>query len=121
MTITQRSLLVLLACLGPATAATPPPQMVRIGEPTEGPSRVPAPLRQGTFLPPQAVAAVDVSDDGRSVAVGTMAFRHDRNFFMLSADRGRVLWGRHVEPWAPSRVAALADEGAGAGDTAFAA
>src|SRR6185503_12437654 len=77
-------------------------------------SRVPAPLRRGTFLAPQGVSAVDVSDNGRFVAVGTMAFRHDRNFFLLSTtDGGKVLWGRHVEPWAPSQVAALADGGDG--------
>jgi hypothetical protein len=36
------------------------------------------------ILPPQSVSAVDVSDDGRFVALGTMAFRHDRNFWLLS-------------------------------------
>jgi len=72
-------------------------------------SRVPQPLRQGTFLSPQCVSAVDVSEGGQFVAVGTMAFRQDRNFFLLSvADAGKVLWGRHIEPWAPSQVAALA-------------
>jgi hypothetical protein len=43
-----------------------------------------------------------------------MAFRHDHNFFLLSAaDGGKVLWGRYVEPWAPSQVAALAGESDG--------
>jgi glyoxylase-like metal-dependent hydrolase (beta-lactamase superfamily II) len=40
-----------------------------------------------------------------------MAFRHDRNFFALSADTGKVLWGRHVDPWAPWQAAALTEPG----------
>jgi len=105
----------------PGRAADAPPPAIAIGGPS-GPSRVPPPLRRGTFLSPQAVSAVDVSDDGRFVAAGTMAFRHDRNFFLLSAADGKLHWGRHVEPWAPSRVAALAGEGDDdAGVTAFAA
>ena len=85
-----------------------PPQPVRIGSPLER-SRVPAPLRQGAVLPPQSVSALDVSDDGRFVAVGTMAFRHDRNFWLLSAETGEVAWGRYVETWAPAQVRALAE------------
>lgn len=90
-----------------AAAAASPPPAIRIG-PVPERSRVPAPLRQGAFLSPQSVSALDVSDDGRSVAVGTMAFRHDRNFWLLSADSGEVRWGRYLETWAPCQVRALA-------------
>jgi glyoxylase-like metal-dependent hydrolase (beta-lactamase superfamily II) len=84
------------------------PQPVQIGSPLER-SAVPAPLRQGAVLPPQSVSALDVSDDGRFVAVGTMAFRHDRNFWLLSAETGEAAWGRYVETWAPVQVRALAE------------
>ncbi|HEX7902071.1 MAG TPA: MBL fold metallo-hydrolase [Planctomycetota bacterium] len=77
------------------------------------PSAVPPAWRQGDFLRAQDVSAVDVSDDGRSIAVATMAFRHDRNFWVLSRD-GDVLWGRHVAPWAPFQAVAL-DGAFGAG------
>jgi hypothetical protein len=87
-----------------AARAAESPQAIRIGAPL-GKSRVPAPLRQGTVLPPQSVSALDVSDDGRFLAVGTMAFRHDRNFWLLSAETGEVAWGRYVETWAPAQVA----------------
>ncbi len=87
----RRRLLVLIPLLAVACAA---------------PSRVPSLRRQGVFLPPQAVSAVDVSDDGASIAVSTMAFRQDRNFWLLSPD-GKLQWGRHVAPWAPFQVAAL--------------
>ncbi len=70
------------------------------------PSRVPQPLRQGEFLSPQSISAVAVSPDGRQLAVTTMGFRHDRNFWLLAAD-GQVLWGRYLEPWAPGQVAVL--------------
>jgi glyoxylase-like metal-dependent hydrolase (beta-lactamase superfamily II) len=89
-------------------AVTPPPatlRTVRIGTPRER-SEVPDPWRQGVFLAPQSVSAVDVSDDGRFVGVTTMAFRHDRNFWLLSHE-GEVLWGRYVEPWAPFQAAVL--------------
>jgi hypothetical protein len=52
---------------------------------------------------------MDLSDDGRFVAVGTMACRHDRNFWLLSAETGAALWGRYVETWAPVQVRALAE------------
>ncbi len=68
------------------------------------PSRVPNALRQGEFLLPQTVSAVALSPEGRQIAVTTMAFRHDRNFWLLD-DEGRVLWGRYLEPWAPGQVA----------------
>ncbi|MCR4414707.1 MAG: hypothetical protein NUV77_20010 [Thermoguttaceae bacterium] len=67
-------------------------------------TRVPKPLRQGEFLPPQSIAAVEISPDNRQVAVATMAFRHDHNFWLLGDD-GRVLWGRYLDPWAPWQVA----------------
>ncbi len=69
-------------------------------------SRVPKALRQGEFLSPQSVSALGISPDGQQLAVTTMAFRHDRNFWLLAED-GRVLRGRYVEPWAPSQVAFL--------------
>jgi glyoxylase-like metal-dependent hydrolase (beta-lactamase superfamily II) len=52
------------------------------------------------------VSAIDISDDGKSVGITTMAFRHDRNFWFLSAE-GKVLWGRYVQPWAPFQAAVL--------------
>jgi len=70
------------------------------------PSGVPKPLRQGEFLSPQSVSALAISPDGRQLAVTTMAFRHDYNFWLLAED-GRVLWGRYLEPWAPGQVAFL--------------
>jgi glyoxylase-like metal-dependent hydrolase (beta-lactamase superfamily II) len=85
-----------------------PPRPIQIGSTLER-SRVPAPLHQGTVLPPQSVSALDVSDDGRFIAVGTMAFRHDRNFWLLSAETGEAAWGRYVETWAPAQVRALAE------------
>lgn len=71
-----------------------------------GPGRVPPLWRQGEFLPPQAISAVDVSSHGHSIAVSTLAFRHDRNFWLVDGD-GKIQWGRHVAPWAPFQVAAL--------------
>jgi glyoxylase-like metal-dependent hydrolase (beta-lactamase superfamily II) len=96
------------AILPAAAGAEEPPQPVRIGGPPER-SLVPAPLRQGTVLPPQSISALDVTDDGGFVAVGTMACRHDRNFWLLSAETGAAAWGRYVETWAPAQVRALPD------------
>jgi len=70
------------------------------------PSGVPKPLRQGEFLSPQSISALAISPDGRQLAVTTMAFRHDHNFWLLAED-GQVLWGRYLEPWAPGQVAFL--------------
>jgi hypothetical protein len=39
-------------------------------------------LRQGEFLSPQSISAVAASPDGRQLAVTTMGFRHDRNFWL---------------------------------------
>jgi glyoxylase-like metal-dependent hydrolase (beta-lactamase superfamily II) len=103
-----RWVLALAAALAPVPVFSqdfPEVRRVRIGEPAEH-SAVPSARRQGTFLPPQSVSAVDVSADGQSIAVATMAFRHDRNVFRLSAD-GKILGGRHVAPWAPFQIAAL--------------
>jgi glyoxylase-like metal-dependent hydrolase (beta-lactamase superfamily II) len=63
------------------------------------------------FLAPQSVSALDIGDDGRFVAVTTMAFRHDNNFWLLSSE-GRVLWGRYLLPWAPCAAAVLPGAGA---------
>jgi len=41
---------------------------------------VPPVLRQGVFLAPQSVSALDISEDGRFVAATTMAFRNDTTF-----------------------------------------
>jgi hypothetical protein len=71
-----------------------------------GATRVPDVLRQGTFLTPQAISAVDVSGDGRHIAVSTLAFRHDKNFWLLSSG-GEPLRGRHVAPWAPFQIASV--------------
>ena len=87
----------------PAKHKTAVGYLERTIAPTES-SRVSKPLRQGEFLSPQSVSALAISPDGRQLAVTTMAFRHDRNFWLLSDD-GRVLWGRYLEPWAPSQVA----------------
>ena len=65
-------------------------------------------LVQGRPLPPQAVTAVDISGDGRSVAVTTLAFRQDSNAWLLSSD-GEVRFGRAVAPWAPFQAAVLND------------
>src|SRR5262245_1720304 len=97
-------LLVLLLGLadGPALATDLKP--VRVGKPVEN-SQVPPILAQGRFLASQGVSALAVSGDGRRIAVTTMAFRHDRNFWLLSGE-GKILWGRSVLPWAPYQVAA---------------
>lgn len=79
-----------------------PDRVVRVAPPAAA-TRVPSALRQGAFLAPQAISAVEVLDDGR-IAVSTMAFRHDRNFWLLSPE-GRPIWSRQVAPWAPFQVA----------------
>src|SRR5678816_225402 len=86
------SLVMAFAVLRGVAGSGEPPQPIQIGSSLER-SCVPAPLRQGTVLPPQSVSALDVSDDGRLIAVGTMAFRHDRNFWLLSAETGEAAWG----------------------------
>jgi glyoxylase-like metal-dependent hydrolase (beta-lactamase superfamily II) len=102
-----------LVVAGPAAAPAapaPPLRTIPVGTPAAQ-SRVPDPWRQGVFLRPQAVSALDVSDDGRFVGVTTLAFRHDRNFWLLSGD-GKVRWGRYVQPWAPFQAAVLPGAGA---------
>src|SRR5712671_5673006 len=69
-------------------------------------TRVPDLLEQGRSLNPQAVSAIDVTDDGRFIAVTTLGFRQDKNFWLLS-DKGEPQFGRTVAPWAPFQVAAL--------------
>ncbi len=63
-------------------------------------SRVPETTAQGRFLGPQAISAVDVSADGKFIAVGTMAFSHDANVWRFSPD-GAVIAKHYFPPWAP--------------------
>jgi len=97
-------LLGLVAASGPEGPSAAHLKAVSIGEPLQH-SKVPAVLAQDRILPAQAVSAVDVSGDGQRIAVTTLAFRHDRNFWLLS-NEGQTLWGRYVLPWAPFQVAA---------------
>src|SRR5579862_2061992 len=83
-----------------------PAALLLLTEACTGPTRVPEPWEQGRVPAPQAVTAVDISDDGRSIAVTTLAFRQDPNFWVLS-DSGEVRFGRHLEPWAPFEAAVL--------------
>ncbi len=73
---------------------------------TPAPSRVPDAWQQGAFAHPQCITALDVTSDGRSIGVTTLAFRHDRNFWLLG-DGGNIAEGRYVLPWAPFQVAVL--------------
>ncbi|HXG09780.1 MAG TPA: hypothetical protein VNK04_08320, partial [Gemmataceae bacterium] len=82
-----------------------PLRTLRVGEPS-GPSRVPDPWQQGVFPHPQSVTALDLTNDGRRVGVTTLAFRHDRNFWLLD-DSGKIVESRYVLPWAPFQVAVL--------------
>jgi glyoxylase-like metal-dependent hydrolase (beta-lactamase superfamily II) len=107
------AVLVLALAAAAGTQAAAQMRQVRIGAAAQR-SRVPDPWRQGVFLHPQEVSAVDVSPDGRRVAATTMAFRHDRNFWLLS-DEGKVLEGRYVQPWAPFQAAVLSDRAFGVG------
>jgi glyoxylase-like metal-dependent hydrolase (beta-lactamase superfamily II) len=87
-------------------------ERVVVGTPVKG-TAVPDAWRQGVFLKPQSISALDISADNRFIGVTTMAFRHDRNFWLLSAD-GKVQWSRYVQPWAPFQAAVL-PEGKGVG------
>ena len=69
-------------------------------------SRVPETTAQRRFFAPQAISAVDVSADGKFIAVGTMAFSHDANVWQFSPD-GAVIAKRYFPPWAPMQVATL--------------
>lgn len=99
--------LVTILCM--SLAQEQPGSVVRVG-PSSGATRVPDVLRQGAFIAPHAVSALDVLEDGR-IAVSTMAFRHDRNFWILSP-RGEPLWSRQVAPWAPFQSASSPEGGA---------
>jgi glyoxylase-like metal-dependent hydrolase (beta-lactamase superfamily II) len=99
----------------PASPVSEPPtgsasdsvaKIVSIGGPVAK-TRVPPILAQHVFLPPQSISALDISGDESVIAVTTMAFLHDRNFWLVSAD-GKLLWGRRVHPWAPYQVATTA-------------
>ncbi len=74
--------------------------------PPTAPTRVPATTAQGRTLAPQAISAVDISADGRQITVGTMAFSHDANVWLLAPD-GTIRASRHFPPWAPMQVATL--------------
>lgn len=95
---------VLAALLFTGAVAAADSQPVRIGSAAEK-SRIPHLLGRAAFLPSQSVSAVEVSEDGRMIAVGTMAFRHSHNFWVLS-DEGKILDKRYVLPWAPFQIAA---------------
>ena len=95
----------LAAVVWMAPAQEGPERIVRVAPSAED-TRVPSVLRQGVFLAPQAISSVEILEDGR-VAVSTMAFRHDRNFWVLSGE-GQPLWSRHVAPWAPFQSASAA-------------
>src|SRR5262245_51841984 len=101
MRVAWASLLVIAGVL-PIVAQDKATDVVQVA-PASAASRVPGVLRQGTFLAPQAISSVDVTDDG-SIAVCTLAFRHDKNFWLLSS-KGEPLWGRQVAPWAPFQSA----------------
>jgi len=107
MSVRAAVLAVLLG--GSAPAQEGPGRVVRVGPAAEA-TKVPPVLRQGGLPAPQAVSSVEALEDGR-VAVTTLAFRHDRNFWMLSAE-GRPLWGRPVAPWAPFQSATLGEASA---------
>ena len=99
----------LIASLAQSPIGGAEPQLetptVTIGSPSPE-SAVPDAWRQGVFLQPQCVSAVDVSNDGKFIALVTLAFRHDRNFWLLSDD-GQIVSSRYVEPWAPFQAALL--------------
>jgi glyoxylase-like metal-dependent hydrolase (beta-lactamase superfamily II) len=101
-------LVFLVAIIAPAQAESPLPfpKPLVIGSPVQS-SNLPPLLGQEKVLPPQSISAVDISGDGKRIAVTTMAFRHDRNFWMVS-DEGKVLGSRYVLPWAPFQVATTA-------------
>lgn len=63
-------------------------------------STAPDPLAQKGLPAPQAVTSVDWSPDGRFIVATTLGFRQDPNVWILSSD-GAILFGRHVDPWAP--------------------
>lgn len=69
-------------------------------------SAVPNATAQGRSLAPQAVSAVDISPDGLSITVGTMAFSHEPNVWLLSAN-GTVREKRNFPPWAPMQVSTV--------------
>src|SRR5262245_8140012 len=98
-------------------ADEPDVKPVSIGKPVAK-SKVPPIRAQDQRLPPQSISAVDVSGDGKRIAVTTLAFHHDRNFWLLS-DEGKVLWGRYVQPWAPYQVAVTPKGGAFATGLAY--
>jgi glyoxylase-like metal-dependent hydrolase (beta-lactamase superfamily II) len=77
-------------------------------------SRVPDAGRQGEFLHPQDISALDISPDGQQIGVTTMAFRHDRNLWLLS-NEGKVISSRYVTPWAPFQSAVLSERAVGVG------
>jgi glyoxylase-like metal-dependent hydrolase (beta-lactamase superfamily II) len=107
MKVAAALFLAIVLCV-PLQAQEKAGDVVVVARPAER-SRVPNVLRQGTFLAPQAISSVDVSDDG-GIAVCTLAFRHDKNFWLLSS-KGEPQWGRQVAPWAPFQSVASAGSG----------
>jgi glyoxylase-like metal-dependent hydrolase (beta-lactamase superfamily II) len=79
---------------------------VEIG-PKAARTAVPEVSTQDRVLKPQAVSAVDISADGNFITVGTMAFSHDANVWVLAPD-GTVISKANLPPWAPMQVATLA-------------
>lgn len=78
--------------------------VTRVSVATPAESSVPDPTAQGRSLSPQAVSAVDISPDGKTITVGTMAFSHEPNVWLLNAD-GTIREKRNFAPWAPLQVA----------------
>jgi glyoxylase-like metal-dependent hydrolase (beta-lactamase superfamily II) len=107
----------LLVASAASVAIADDPKTILIGKPVAA-SKVPPLLAQGKFLSLQAVSAVDVSGDGQRIAVATMAFRHEPNFWTFSGD-GKLLWSRNVAPWAPYQVALTGKGGSAAVSLAY--
>src|SRR5687767_13819127 len=108
-----RLLLTIILVYPSAVARAESPPELRIGAPVAS-SKVPLSTRQGTFLSPQSIAALDISADGRRIGVATMSFSHDRNLWVLSA-QGEIVSSRYVFPWAPFQVGLLGDGACGVG------
>jgi glyoxylase-like metal-dependent hydrolase (beta-lactamase superfamily II) len=99
----------ILASAIPAAAELPLTRVQAFGsEITAEPGAVRAATARGRTLTAQAVSAIDISPDGKTITVGTMAFNHEPNVWLLSAD-GEIRDQRYFPAWAPGQVATLAD------------